>query len=328
MKKGNIIWVVVAVVLVVAIVSVISWFVTKSTPEVLQGTVQATSYKASSKVPGRIEQMLVKQGQHVNKGELLYVLSIPDIDAKLRQAEAVRSAAAAKDEEALAGARVEQIEAALNMWQKAQAGLMLAQKTYDRVKNLYAEGVVPAQKMDEAEANLQAMQATASAAESQYEMAKAGARKEDKKAAAALLAQAESVVSEAESYVQDACVYAPATGEVSTVIAQTGELVGSGYPVVAILDMTDQWVSFNIKEDMLPGITVGKHFTAYVPALDADVELVVDYIASQADFAVWAATRTRGGFDVRTFNVKARPVEIPSALRPGMSVLAEWEKIR
>lgn len=328
MKKRNVIEVIIALVLVVAIVSVISWFVTKSTPEILQGTVEATSYKASSKVPGRIEEMLVKQGQHVNKGELLYVLSIPEIDAKLRQAEAVRSAASAKDKEAIAGARIEQIEAAFNMWQKAEAGLALAQKTYDRVKNLYEEGVVPAQKMDEAQANLQAMEATSSAAKSQYEMAKAGARKEDKEAAAAMLAQAESVVSEAESYVQDACVYAPATGEVSTVIAQAGELVGSGYPVVAILDLTDQWVSFNIKEDMLPGITIGKRFTGYVPALDAEVELVVDYISPQADFAVWAATRTRGGFDVRTFNVKAKPVEMPSALRPGMSVLAEWDKIR
>ncbi len=328
MKKGNIIGVVIAVIVVVAVVSVISWFVTKSTPEILQGTVQATSYKASSKVPGRIEEMLVAQGQHVSEGELLYVLSIPEVDAKLRQAEAVRSAAAAKDKEALAGARVEQIEAAYNMWQKAEAGLVLARKTFDRVQKLYDEGVVPAQKLDEAQANLQAMQATASAAQSQYRMAKAGARKEDKEAAAALLAQAESVVSEAESYVRDACVYAPASGEVSSVIAQAGELVGSGYPVVAILDMSDQWVSFNIKEDMLPGITIGKRFTAYVPALNADVELEVYYIAPQADFAVWAATRTRGGFDVRTFNVKARPVQMPSALRPGMSVLAQWDKIR
>ena len=327
MKRSNIYGVVAAAAVILLSVALISWYLTKRSPMLIQGTVECTTYKASSKVPGRIDAMKVAEGDRVEKGQLLYVLSTPELDAKLAQAEAVKSAAAALDAAAVAGARIQQIEAALNMWEKAQAGLELARKTYERVKNLYDQGVVPAQKLDEATANYEAMKATAQAAKAQYDMAADGARKEDKAAAAARVRQAEGAVSEVESYIGDAMVYSPVTGEVSTIVAQQGELVGSGYPVVAILDMSDLWVTFNVKETLLPKIKVGTRMMAYVPALDRDVELEVSYIAVQADFATWAATRTQGGFDIRTFAVKARPTGDAGQLRPGMSALVDWDKI-
>lgn len=178
MKRKNIIAIVAAAVLIVVAVALISRYLTKHTPLLIQGTVECTTYKASSKVPGRIDCMKVSQGDRVEKGQLLYTLSTPELDAKLQQAEAVRSAASALDKAAIAGARVQQVEAARNMWQKAQAGLELARKTYERVKNLYDQGVVPAQKLDEASANYEAMKATAQAAQAQYTMARDGARKE------------------------------------------------------------------------------------------------------------------------------------------------------
>lgn len=327
MKKRNVIWLIIAVVVIIAVVALVGWYLKRSEPTIIQGTVECTTYKASSKIAGRIEEMKVEQGDHVTKGQLLYVLSTPELDAKLRQAEAVKSAATALDQKALAGARVQQIEAALNMWQKAQAGKELAQKTYDRVKALYDKGVVPEQKFDEADANYRAMVATEMAAKAQYDLAVAGASKEDKDAAAAQVQQAEGVVSEVESYISDAMVYAPVDGEVSTIIAEQGELVGTGYPVVAIIDTTDTWVTFNIKETLLPKITVGMKMTAYVPALDRNVELEVSYISVQADFATWSATRTQGSFDIRTFAVKARPVTDVENIRPGMSVLVNWDEL-
>ena len=327
MKKRNVIWLIIAVVVIIAVVALVGWYLKRSEPTIIQGTVECTTYKASSKIAGRIEEMKVEQGDHVTKGQLLYVLSTPELGAKLRQAEAVKSAATALDQKALAGARVQQIEAALNMWQKAQAGKELAQKTYDRVKALYDKGVVPEQKFDEADANYRAMVATEMAAKAQYDLAVAGASKEDKDAAAAQVQQAEGVVSEVESYISDAMVYAPVDGEVSTIIAEQGELVGTGYPVVAILDTTDTWVTFNIKETLLPKITVGMKMTAYVPALDRNVELEVSYISVQADFATWSATRTQGSFDIRTFAVKARPVTDVENIRPGMSVLVNWDEL-
>ena len=326
MKRKNIIAIIAAAVAIILAVVLISRYLTKHTPMLIQGTVECTTYKASSKVPGRIDCMKVSQGEHVEKGQLLYVLSTPELDAKLQQAEAVKSAASALDAAAVAGARTQQIEAAQNMWEKAQAGLELARKTYERVKNLYDQGGVPAQKLDEASANYEAMKATAQAAKAQYTMARDGARKEDKEAAAAKVRQAEGAVNEVESYISDAMVYSPVTGEVSTIIAEQGELVGSGYPVVAILDTSDMWVTFNVKETLLPHIKVGTRMTGYIPALGYDTEFEVTYIAVQADFATWAATRTQGGFDIRTFAVKARPVGGVMTLRPGMSVLVDWDQ--
>ena len=301
MKRSNIIGIIAAAVVIIVSVVLISWYLRRSTPTLIQGTVECTTYKASSKVPGRIDDMKVEQGDRVEKGQLLYTLSTPELEAKLQQAEAVKSAAAALDQAAIAGARIQQIEAAMNMWEKAQAGLELARKTYERVKNLYEQGVVPEQKMDEASANYKAMEATALAAKAQYNLAMDGARKEDKEAAAARVRQAEGAVSEVESYISDAMVYSPVTGEVSTIIAEQGELVGSGYPVVAILDMSDMWVTFNIKETLLPAIRVGTRMSGYVPALGYDVEFEVTYIAVQADFATWSATRTQGGFDTVSY---------------------------
>ena len=319
MKKKNIIAVLVAVVVIIAAVLLVSRYLKARTPILLQGTTECTTYKASSKIAGRIVDMKVEEGQRVERGELLYTLSTPELDAKLQQAEAVRSAASAIDQKVLSGARVQQIEAALNMWQQAQAGRELAKKTFDRVKALYEQGVVPAQKFDEAQAQYNAMTATAAAAKAQYDLAVDGASKEEKAAAAAQVRQAAGVVSEVESYLSDAMVY--------SIIAEQGELVGSGYPVVAILDMSDMWVTFNIKETLMPKIRMGKRLRGYVPALDRDVDFHITYIAPQADFATWAATRTQGGFDIRTFAVKAKPLGAEEGIRPGMSVLVDWDAI-
>lgn len=257
MKKSTIVTIILIAAAVVLGVIFISWYLRKATPLYIQGTVECTTYKASSKVPGRIEEMKVEEGQHVTKGELLYTLSTPELNAKLQQAEAVKSAASAMDQKALTGARIQQKEAALNLWEKAQAGLLLAQKTFDRVNNLYEQGVVPAQKLDEARANLQAMQATERAAKAQCELVFDGAS----------------------------------------------------------------------KEDLMPDIHIGTRMTGYIPALDRSVEFEVTYIAVQADFATWSATRTQGGFDIRTFAVKAKPTQDVEYIRPGMSVLVNWKDI-
>ncbi|MDE7451279.1 MAG: efflux RND transporter periplasmic adaptor subunit, partial [Alistipes sp.] len=327
MKHKNTFGIVLAAVVIVVAVVVISRYIVRRTPLWVQGTVECTTYRASSKIPGRIAAMHVVQGDRVERGQLLYTLTTPELNAKLEQAEAVRSAASALDAAAVAGARKQQIQMAENLWQKAQTGMELARKTYERVKNLYDEGVVPAQKLDEASADYRAMQATEQAAHAEYRLALSGARKEDKEAAAARVRQAQGTVAEVESYIDDARVYAPVTGEVSSVTAEAGELVGEGYPVVAILDLSDEWVLFNIKETLLPDIAVGTRLWSYIPALDCDVELEITYLSAQADFATWSATRTRGGFDIRTFAVKAKPVDEKHLLRPVISVLVDWNRI-
>ena len=323
----NIIWSAIITIALIIIVALVGYHLKHSEPIILQGTVECTTYRASSKIAGRIEKMNLHDGQHVTKGELLYTLSTPELNAKLQQAEAAKNAATALDQKALAGARIQQIEAARNLWQKAQAGRVLSQRTFERVKTLYEQGVVAAQKFDEAEANYQAMVASEAAAKAQYELALDGASKEDKEAAAAQVQQAEGAINEVESYISDAMVYSPVDGEISSIIAEQGELVGSGYPVVSIIDTTDIWATFNVKETLLPKIKIGGKMVAYIPALDRDIEFEIRYISVQADFATWSATRTQGSFDIRTFAVKAYPIGNAEGLRPGMSVLIDWNQL-
>ena len=301
MKKSNVIGLTVGIVVTIVAVSLISWFAIRPVPTLIQGEVEATDIKISSKLAGRIEQMDVQEGERVKKGQLLFVLSTPEAEAKLQQAEAARMAASAQSTKARKGARVQEIEGAMNIWKKAEAGLELARKSYERVKNLYESGVVPEQKYDEAAANLKAMETTAAAAKAQYDMAIEGARREDREAAEALVKQASGAVSEVESYISDAMQYSPIDGEISTVIAQQGELISAGYPVVTLLDMNDLWVTFNIKEDLLPKIKIGSVLQAYVPGIGRTIELKVYYMAVQAEYATWSATRTKGDFDIRTF---------------------------
>lgn len=323
----KIIWSAIIIITLIIIVALVGYHLKHSEPIILQGTVECTTYRASSKIAGRIEKMNLHEGQHVTKGELLYTLSTPELNAKLQQAEAAKNAATALDQKALAGARIQQIEAARNLWQKAQAGRVLSQRTFERVKTLYKQGVVAAQKFDEAEANYQAMVASEAAAKAQYELALDGASKEDKEAAAAQVQQAEGAINEVESYISDAMVYSPVDGEISSIIAEQGELVGSGYPVVSIIDTTDIWATFNVKETLLPKIKIGGKMVAYITALDRDIEFEIRYISVQADFATWSATRTQGGFDIRTFAVKAYPIGNTEGLRPGMSVLIDLNQL-
>lgn len=312
---------------VITILSFIGWFLLKPEATLLQGEVAATSIKVSSQMPGRIGSLKVRAGDMVHKGDSLYHITSATVNAKLTQAQAVRSAAAYQSTKVDNGARKQVIEQAYEMWQKSIIGLDLVEKTYNRVKNLYESGVIPAQKMDEAQAQYKAALATVTMAKAQYTMAKEGAQWEDKKAAAALVDQAGGAVAEVESYLNDAAQLSPIDGEVASIIAQNGELVGAGYPVVTIVDLDDNWVVFNVKETMLPKMGKGKTMAAYFPALDKSAQIKVTYIAVEASYATWTATRASGEFDVRTFEVHCRTVQPLEGVRSGMSVTVDYSEL-
>lgn len=311
----------------ITIFSFLGWFLLKPEPVLLQGEVAATSIKVSSQMPGRVTSLTVRAGDAVSKGDPLYHITSATVSAKLTQAEAAKEAASYQNIKVDKGARKQVIEQAYEMWQKSIIGLDLVEKTYKRVENLYNSGVVPAQKRDEAEAQYKAARATAVMAEAQYTMAREGAQWEDKRSAAALVAQAGGAVAEVESYLNDAAQVAPITGEVASIIAQNDELVGAGYPVVTIVDLNDNWVVFNVKETMLPKMPKGAKFKAYYPALNQSTEIEVTYIAVEASYATWTATRTSGEFDVRTFEVHCRPTQPLAGVRPGMSVTVDYSTL-
>lgn len=307
---------------VIALVAVVGFFMLRKGPEIIQGQAEVNEYRVSSKVPGRILEFRVKEGQTVQAGDTLAILEAPDIAAKMEQARAAEAAAQAQNEKAIKGARQEQIQAAYEMWQKAQAGVDIAEKSYKRVKNLFEQGVMPAQKLDEVTAQRNAAIATEKAAKAQYTMAKNGAEREDKMAAAALVERAKGAVAEVESYVKETFLIAQAAGEVSEIFPKVGELVGTGAPIMNIAILKDMWVTFNVREDLLKNLTMGAEFEAIVPALDNKaIKLKVDYMKDLGTYAAWKATKTTGQFDLKTFEVRARPMESVEGLRPGMSVI-------
>lgn len=312
----------IAVLVAVGLVALAGFFLLTPPDEVIMGQAEATTIRISGKVPGRIASYRFNEGDQVKAGDTLVFLSTPEVQAKLMQVEAVKAAAEAQHAKAMKGARDQEVTAAYEMWQKAQAGLTIAKKSYDRVRNLYEKGVMSAQKKDEAEANYNAMVATEKAARSQYEMAKEGARKEDKAAAAALVNQASGALAEVESYVEESALVAPIDGEISERFPEVGELVGTGAPIMNIADLTDMWVSFSIREDLLSQVKVGNEVKAFVPALDnQEITLKVYYMKDMGTYAAWKATKTTGQYDTKTFEVRARPVQPVEGLRPGMSVI-------
>ncbi len=291
--------------------------------EVIQGEVETTDYRVSSKVPGRVLELRVQEGDYVHKGDTLAILEAPEVSAKLDQANALVEAAEALDEKAHNGAQKEQIQGAYEMWQKAKAGLEVAEKSYRRVTNLFDKGVISEQKRDEAKAQYEAMVATEKAAEAQYEMARNGARKEDKKAAGAKVKQAQGAVSEVSSYISETVLLAMADGEVTEVFPELGELVGTGAPIMNVAMTGQLFVTFNVREDYLPGLTVGTEVEAYVPAYDSNVKLRISRVKNVGSFAVWKATKASDGYDLKMFEVRAVPVgELKmEGLRSGMSVV-------
>lgn len=318
---------IVLLVLVVSI-SIIGWFILKPSPIILQGEVEANEVRISGKVPGRIERFMHQEGDRVEKGDTLVLIYSPEVQAKMMQAMAAQDAAMAQDAKAIKGARQEQIAAAYEMWQKATAGLDLAKTSYDRVQRLFDKGVVSTQKRDEAEANYKAMLATEKAAKAQYDMAVNGAEKEDKYAARALVNRARGAVDEVKAALLEARLMAPISGEISEIFPKVGELVGTGAPIMNIVDLNDVWVCFNVREDLLSKVQKGIVLKGKVPALNnKEFEFKVNYIKAMASFATWKATKVTGEFDAKTFEVRALPVHPIAGLRPGMSVLVEWEKL-
>ncbi len=299
------------------------WEATHPAPVPLQGMVDARTISVSAKVPGRLAELKVREGDVLKAGDTVAVIAIPEIEAKLAQVKAQERAAQAREDMANTGARVQEKEAARADLERAKAGLALAAKTYSRVDALYKEGLIAAQRHDEATAQLAAARKLTEAAAAKLSAVDEGARIEDKAAARALVEQAQGGVSEVTSLASESIVKTPAAGEVTRIVMEEGEVAPAGFPLVLVTDLSDKWVVFNIREDELPGVEVGTTLKAFIPAVNRKVDLKVTWINPRGEYAVWRATRQSTGYDLRTFEVRARPAEDLPALRPGMTVVVE-----
>lgn len=292
--------------------------------DIITGQVEVDEIRIAGKVPGRIAEFLVEEGQSVKEGDTLVRIYSPEVLAKLEQAEAAKAAAEAQNQKAIAGARKEQKEGAYELWQKAKAGIEVAEKSFARVEKLFKEGVVPAQKYDEVLAQLKAMQATERAARSQYDMAINGAQREDKMAAQALVARASGAISEVDAYMKESALLAPSAGTVSEIFPHKGELVGTGAPIMNIADYTATRVLCAVREDKLAKIKHGSKLKATVPALgDKAIELSVVKMKDMGSYATWKATKPRDEHDLRTFELTLKPTASIEGLLPGMTVVLD-----
>lgn len=313
-----------AVISAVAIVALVGLFAIHPQKEMIMGEADATEYRVSNMVPGHIDQIFVEEGDMVRAGDTIAHISSRQVDAKMVQAKAARSAASAQSRKAKGGAREQQIQMAYQVWQKAKAAEEVYKKSYDRVKGLYDKGVVSAQQYDEVNAKYRAAQADCAAAEQQYLMAKEGAQSEDIDAAAALVNRAGGAVAEVQSYLDDSYIIAPCDGEVVEMYVKMGDLVGTGAPVASILDKSDNWFNFSIREDLLQDIKSGENVKIRIPALgDKTFDAKVRNVKAMASYATWRATKTLGQYDVKSFDVKVVPTETIDGLRPGMTAILE-----
>ncbi len=320
-QHNNILLAIIGFATVVILVAIIGFFTLGKKPEIVQGEIEVSEYRVSSKLPGRILELRVKEGDYVRVGDTLAILEAPEVNAQEKAAAAQQQAAAAMSDMADKGARKEQIQAAYQLWQQALAAADIAQKSYERVQNLFDQGVMSAQKRDEAFAGYKAREAQVKAAKSQYDMAKNGAREEEKRAAKKQAQAAEGAANVVRSLLRETVQISNVEGEVSSVYPKEGELVGTGSPIMSISIMKDLWGTFNIREDQLNGMKVGDTFKAYAPAFNKEINMKVFYIKDQGSYAVWKATKTNGQYDLKTFEVKARPIQKLEGLRPGMSLI-------
>lgn len=309
----------------IIVVIIVGFFLLKPTQEIIQGQAEADETRISGKLAGRIAHFYVEEGQSVKRGDTLVSIFSADAEAKLMQVEAMRQAAIAQNQKVDAGARRQVIQSAYEMWQKAQAGVEIAKKSYDRVQALFDKGVTSAQKRDEAEANYKAMVATEKAAKAQYDLALAGAQKEDKEMAAAMVEKANAGIDEVEAYLADGHLVAPIDGQISNIYPLYGELVGPGAPIMSLLNLEKMWVSFNVREDLLNEMQLNDELDLILPALNnREVKMKIYMVRDLGTYAVWRATKSTGRYDAKTFEVRCRPAQPVEGLRPGMTAL--WKR--
>lgn len=322
-QHNNILLAVLGFIAVVVIVALIGFFTLGRQEEIIQGEVEVSEFRVSSKLPGRIVELRVKEGDYVHVGDTLAILQVPEVDAQRNVMQATGEAAKAIQDLTDAGARKEQIQGAYQLYQQAMAASEIAKKTYTRMQNLYDEGVISGQKRDEAFAAYKATEAQVKAAKSQYDLAQNGAREQEKQIAAKNAQAAKSAVEVVNSLLRETVQISQVEGEVANVYPKVGELVGLGSPIMSISVMSDLWGTFNVREDKLQGLKVGDTFTAFSPAFNKELKMKVFYIKDEGSYATWKATKTTGQYDLKTFEVKARPIDKFEGLRPGMSLIVK-----
>ena len=312
------------VVVAVAVIAVVGFIFMNRPDSYIEGQVEGTNIRISGKLAGRVQEFYVQEGDTVHAGDTLVRIHSSVVEAQLGQAEAMREVAAAQNKKVDAGTRMQIINAAADLLRQAEAAVTITKKTYDRMERLYGDGVIAEQKRAEATAAYDAAVAARDAAASQLSLAKAGAQKEDKESAEALVQAAGSGVKQVEAVLEDSYLTAPFDGTIDQIYPEVGELVSLGAPIMSLLKSDDRWVTFNVREELLNELSIGKEIKVMIPALGKkEINVKIYYVRDMGNYATWHSTKSTGSYDSRTFQIKARPTEAVPGLRPGMSAVFE-----
>jgi HlyD family secretion protein len=311
---------------VIAVVGGLSiWYLVRPVPLLVQGEVDATRLDIAARVDGRVAEIPVERGQDVVAGAVLVKIDNPETIAKRAQTIAAKTVAEAQLANIHAGTRAETVAARKAAQERAEANVVLAQKTFDRKRHLAEQGNAPVAQLDQATDSLRESQRTLDEARSAYEQAVNGYTREERQIAEANVGKAVADVEVVQSIVDQMTVYAPVATQVYQRNVEPGEYVSPGVPLVTLIDLGDLWVHFDLREDLVKALKVGDHFDVRIPALaDRSITVEVKLIATKGEYASWRATRSTGDFDLRTFSIRAYPVGNVTGLRPGMSAYLDW----
>jgi HlyD family secretion protein len=312
-------------IVVVAIAALSIWYLVRPQPLLVQGEADATRFDIAARVDGRVAEVPVERGQNVAAGAVLVRIDNPETVAKNEQALAAKIVAEAQLANINVGTRAETIAARKAALERAEASVVLAQKTYDRVSQLARDGNAPIARLDQATDSLHESQRAVDQAKSAYDQAVNGYTKEEHEIAQANVAKAVADIKAVQSILDQMVVYAPVATQVYQRNVEPGEYVAPGVPLVTLIDLNDLWIHFDLREDLVRTIKVGDRFDVRIPALDdRHVTVEVKLIATKGEYASWRATRATGDFDLRTFSIRAYPVDKVPEMRPGMSAYLDW----
>jgi HlyD family secretion protein len=312
---------------IVGILALTLWYLIQPQPLLVQGEADATRIDIAARVDGRVATRPVHRGDNVQIGQVLVTIDNPELLTRLKEAEAARIVAAADLKRIEVGTRVEVVDARRAALEAAQANAKLAEQTWDRTRQLTARDFASVQKLDEATANLDVARRSQQQAKLSLEEAINGYTAEERGVAQAAVVKADAAIATLRAQVAELAVKSPAAAQVYHTGADPGEYVSPGMPLLTLVDLSDIWLRFDLREDLVKGLKIGDRFEVRAPALgDRPITVVVRKIATRGEYAGWRATRATGDFDLRTFEVRAYPVDPVTELRPGMSVYADWKR--
>jgi len=314
------------VAVVAAVVVALSvFYLLRREPLLVQGEADATRFDIAARVDGRVKEIPVERGQNVAANAVLVRIDNPETIAKAEQMKAAKAVADAQLANILVGTRVETIAAKKAEMERAEAALVLAQKTYERARILTEQGNAPQARLDQVTDTLHESERAVDQAKSAYEQAVNGYTKEERAIAKASVEKADADIQSVQSIIDQLVVYAPVASQVYQRNVEPGEYVSPGVPLVTLIDLNDVWIHFDLREDLVKSLKVGDRFDVRIPALDDRlVRVEVKLIATKGEYASWRATRASGDFDLRTFSIRAYPVKPVPELRPGMSAYLDW----